>query len=371
MKKETGWMLLRFVLVVVAAIVIVWSIIKIFSFTYPFWIAAFFAWCLKPLSSFFQKKLRLPAGLAALTALLIGIAVFGGVIAALVYLIIDSIQRFSERAPELMEKAFSDIQEFLDRTITPFFREASGVAEDIGEGEDFSVNDGLSEIGAQLGTAISQVAQWAADGLTHLVISVPTFLVAFLFILIAIYFIGKDWDRMTAGAKAHIPTSVQDKIHRFHRAMWVRVFGYVKAQFILMTVTGIIVFTGLTILQIQGALLLSIIVGVAEFLPYLGTGTILIPWGIFQMVTGNIVLGLSLIILYIITMIIRQTIEPKVLSSSMNLNPLAVLISLFAGLKLFGAAGLFFGPAFLVLVVILIDIGVIEDLRKFIRYGFT
>src|SRR5690625_7973964 len=63
-------------------------------------------------------------------------------------------------------------------------------------------------------------------------------------------------------------------------------------------------------------------------------------------------------------------LEPKILSSSMNLNALAVLISLFAGLKLFGVVGVFLGPLILVIFVIFIDIGVVRDLADFVKYGF-
>lgn len=108
-----------------------------------------------------------------------------------------------------------------------------------------------------------------------------------------------------------------------------------------MFVTACIVFVGLLIIRVDNAWMLAIVVGIAELLPYLGTGTILIPWFIYLFITGDVSGGFGIAILYIIVVIIRQLLEPKVLSSHMNLNPIAVLISLFAGLRLFGAFGLF------------------------------
>ncbi|MFB4165541.1 sporulation integral membrane protein YtvI [Alteribacillus sp. JSM 102045] len=371
MKKETAWMIARFFMVTAAVFIIIWTTITLFKLTYPFWIAALFAWMLKPLSHILQRKFKFPAGLAALTSLLIGLSIFGGIITGLTFLIIDGIQRFADKAPTWMEDAFRNIQQFINETILPAWREASGAAENFSKREGFSFNEGISEIGTQIGTALGQFAQKIADGLTSIVLSVPTFLVAFLFILLAIYFFGKDWEKITDSVRQHVPIKLYKKTHAFHQAMWIRVFGYLKAQFILMTVTGIIVFIGLSLLRVDGVVTLAIIVGIAEFLPYLGTGTILLPWSLYLLVTGSIGLSISLAILYGVTMIVRQTIEPKVLSSSMNLNPIAVLVSLFAGLQLFGAVGLLFGPALLVIIVILIDIGVIEDIKYFIKYGFT
>ncbi len=370
-KKETSWMIARFFMVTAAIVIIVWAIVTLFKLTYPFWIAALFAWMLKPLSRLLQRQFKFPPGLAALTSLLIGLSIFGGIITGLTFLIIDGIQRFADRAPTWMEDAFHNIQQFINQTILPAWREVSGAAEDFSKREGFSFNDGISEIGTQIGTALGQFAQKIADGLTQIVLSVPTFLVAFLFILLAIYFLGKDWERIINALRKSTPLVLYKKTHAFHQAMWIRVFGYLKAQFILMTVTGIIVFIGLSLLRIDGAVTLAIVVGIAEFLPYLGTGTILLPWSLYLLVTGSIGLSISLAVLYGVTMIVRQTIEPKVLSSSMNLNPIAVLVSLFAGLQLFGAVGLLFGPVLLVIIVILVDIGVAEDIKRFIRDGFS
>ncbi|WP_026703320.1 sporulation integral membrane protein YtvI [Salibacterium aidingense] len=370
MKKETAWMIARLLIVVAAITALVWIVITVFKLTYPFWLAALFAWMLKPLSAFLHHKAKFPRGIAALSALIIGLSIIGGIITGLTFLVIDGIQRFADYAPSWMEQAFTHIQQFINQTLLPIWREISGVADNLSEGEGFSFNDGISEIGSQIGTAIGQFAQRIADGLTQIVLQVPTFLVAFLFILLAIYFIGKDWEKMSQWCRQYIPDQVNKKFRAFYYAMWGRVFGYIRAQLILMMITGIIVFIGLSLLRVDGKITLAIIVGIAEFLPYLGTGTILLPWSLYLLLTGNIGLSISLAILYGITMVVRQTIEPKVLSSSMNLNPIAVLVSLFAGLQLFGAVGLLFGPVLLVLIVILIDIGVFYDLKQFIVHGF-
>lgn len=149
-----------------------------------------------------------------------------------------------------------------------------------------------------------------------------------------------------------------------------RVLGFLRAQIILMAIASIVVFTGLTILRIDQAFTLALIVGVAEILPYLGSGTILIPWFIFLFLTGNISLGIGIAVVYGVTVAIRQSIEPKILSSSMNLNALSVLISLFIGYQLFGVVGVFLGPFILVLLVILKDVGVFHSLGHFVRDGW-
>ncbi|SFP58697.1 sporulation integral membrane protein YtvI [Salibacterium halotolerans] len=370
MKKETAWIIVRSLITVAAVAVVLWLIAVLFQLTYPFWLAAFFTWMLKPLSSFLHHKARFPRGIAALCALLFGLSVVGGIITGLTFLIIDGIQRFADKVPNWTEQTFSNIQRFFNESVLPLWQQIRGAADNLSSGQGLPINGGISQIGSQLGTAVGQYAQRLADALTQIVLNVPTFLVAFLFILIAIYFFGKDWEKFTRGAAHYIPESVLSRLRAFYFSLRSRVFGYIRAQLILMLITGIIVFIGLSLLQVNGKVLLSVIVGIAEFLPYLGTGTILLPWSLYLLLTGSIGLSIGLAVLYGITMIVRQTIEPKVLSSSMNLNPIAVLVSMFAGLQLFGAVGLLLGPVLLVLIVILIDIGVFRDLKQFIVHGF-
>lgn len=368
MKQTTGWMILRFVIVVIAAFALAWAIGKIFSYTYPFWIAAFFAWMLMPLTKWLHYKLRLPNGIAALVGLLLTLSIVGGIITGLIFLSIELFNVIAEKGPAWMESTFQQMQNFYNENILPFWERATGAASGIG-GQS-SVDQGIAQLGSQLGSGLGSVAQTIADALTQLILGIPTLLIVLLFIVLAIYFIGKDWNRYAGKMKLALPPFIIERLKAFYQAMWARVFGYIRAQLILMLVTGVIVLIGLLIMRVEGAYWLAVIVGVAEFLPYLGTGTILIPWGVYLIITGNFGLGLGLLILYTITMIVRQIIEPKVLSSSMNLNPLAVLVSLFAGLQMFGAVGLLAGPAILVLFIILWDIGVAKDISRFIRHGF-
>jgi predicted PurR-regulated permease PerM len=74
-------------------------------------------------------------------------------------------------------------------------------------------------------------------------------------------------------------------------------------------------------------------------------------------------------ILYIILLIGRQIVEPKVLASSVGLNPLPTLIGMFIGLKLFGVLGLIIGPVSLIVVDALNRANVIQDLRNYILAG--
>src|SRR5699024_1769717 len=115
------------------------------------------------------------------------------------------------------------------------------------------------------------------------------------------------------------------------------------------------------------ALTIAMIVGIAEILPYFGSGTILIPWFLYLFFTGDISMGIGLAVVYGVTVAVRQMLEPKILSSSMNLNALAVLISLCARLDLFGVFAGLHRPFILLIFLILIEAGFVRYLGDCVR----
>lgn len=364
-------MILRTVAIIVFLIVFGWFVARVFSLTYPFWFAALFAWMLQPVARFFQYKLKFNRGLASLFGLLGGILAISAVITGIVLLVYYSLRSFIEQVPTWIEEGAAKVQIFFNESIWPLWQQVLGAFDQFDNGSNSALTEAINQIGTSLSNFLGDLGQGILDVVGSILLGLPSFLVAFLFIILSIYFMGKSWSFYQAVYRRHVPGTLRRKGKEFTQAVRVRLFGFIRAQLILMFVTAVIVFIGLLILGVENSWMLAIVVGIAELLPYLGTGTILIPWFVYLFITGDISGGLGIAILYVIIVIIRQMLEPKILSTNMNLNPVAVLISLFAGLQMFGAFGLFLGPVILVLIVILNDVGFFRSIVQFIRVGFT
>jgi len=87
-----------------------------------------------------------------------------------------------------------------------------------------------------------------------------------------------------------------------------------------------------------------LVISFIDAFPVLGTGGVLVPWAIYEFLTKDIRMGVSLLILYVIVLVIRQMIEPKVVGEQIGLHPLMTLITMYLGMKFFGLPGLIFGP---------------------------
>lgn len=370
MTKNQAFIILRFLAVMGALIIAIYSFLWIFSLTYPFWIASLLVWMFYPLVRVLNKKARLPRGVAVFVVLFFSLVTIAGVITGLVFLIIFGTRRVTEFIPEWIETIAAHAQYFFNETILSLWQKL-GEALDVFTPElQSTLQGGITNFGAKLADYFSAFAQRALEGLTQLLAGIPTFIIAFVFIFVAFYFIGKDWERLLKWGQDLIPNPSVKRVILFKDTLRYRVFGFLKAQLILMFIAAFIVFIGMTILRVEHSITIAIIVGIAEILPYFGSGTILIPWFLYMFFTGNISMGIGLAIVYAVTFAVRQSIEPKVLSASMNINALAALVSLFVGIKMFGVFGVFLGPLLLIVLVVVIEVGLARDVLVFIKYGF-
>ncbi|SDY06767.1 sporulation integral membrane protein YtvI [Evansella caseinilytica] len=370
MTKTQAWAIVRFFSVVILLILAFWLFGWLFKATYPFWIATFLVWMFLPLIRLLRRRLRFPNGFAVLFTLLIGISTLIAAFVGLIYLIAFGIRRVSHYVPLWIETASVQVQQFFNDSVLPLWRHYSGFVDSLTPEQQSTLQEGITQLGSHLASMFADMGQALADALTHMIMLVPPIFIGFLFVFLAFYFIGKDWDQLLLKTKEKIPASLLKKMLEIRKMFQYRVFGFLRAQVIMMAIASMIVLIGLLILRIDQAFTIAAIVGIAEILPYFGSGTILIPWILYSFITGNISLGIGLAIVYGVTVLIRQSIEPKVLSSSMNLNTLSVLFSLFVGWQLFGIIGVFLGPFILVIFVIFTDVGITSEVTQFIRHGW-
>ena len=126
--------------------------------------------------------------------------------------------------------------------------------------------------------------------------------------------------------------------------------SYAKAYLLIMLLTFCEVFVGLLIMRRRYAFILAFLIAVVDILPIFGAGTVIIPWAVFELITKDTRTGLGLLILYGVVTIIRQIAEPKIVGESLGIHPLATLVAMFAGLKLFGFVGVLFAPMVAIVV---------------------
>ena len=337
----------------------------VFPFIFAFVVAAVLQKPLKLLT----KSEKAPKGIisAALSLFVFGIIitafVLGGV--RLVYGIKDLITYFTDRCSNLVE--FFDVLKtgYLGLEIAQILpAEANNaitsgidsVSEYIASGDIFTtLTANVSKFISPIGSVIS---------------TVPNFIVGFVVSAVATCFMTSTYDDIKGFIIRQFSEENQYKVRRAKYILLSSVGKMIKAYIGIIFITTVEVFVGLSILKLIGVhdgshiLIISFIIACIDIIPVLGTGTVVLPWSVYSFVTGNIGMGIGLIVIYAVITVIRQFIEPKLVAGQVGISPVVTIIAMFIGIKIFGAVGIFILPLLVIIINLLNDEGIIHVFNK-------
>lgn len=169
---------------------------------------------------------------------------------------------------------------------------------------------------------------------------IPNALVNVIVTILSSYFFIAEQDKIVEFWKKHLPESVKGYGRYLKNDVKKLIGGYFLAQFRIMFVVAVILVVGFLVLGIKYAFLIGVLVAILDFLPLFGTGTVLIPWALFKLLSADYPLAAGLALLYVLTQVIRQVIQPKIVGDSMGLPPLWTLVFLYLGFKIHGISGM-------------------------------
>ncbi len=131
--------------------------------------------------------------------------------------------------------------------------------------------------------------------------------------------------------------------------------AYLKTQGKLFIIMCLLCVPTLTFSGIQAGWLLGILAGVTDFFPVFGTGIVLVPTALWQFLEKDYVTGIVCAILFIVCAAVREILEPKFLGNAVKLPSIGIWISIYAGIQIFGASGIFKGPIGYLLICTIYD----------------
>ncbi|MDF2945461.1 MAG: ytvI [Bacillales bacterium] len=367
MSRNFVYGLVRFVFVLFCAVAGLYLTYHIASLTYPFIIGLVLAYVINPLVRFIEKGIRLPRGFSVFVSILI---VFGALIAILTILIselISGIDYLLLIVPTKFAHLVNMVEVYFTSSILPWYEGIATKFDRLDHNSQSTIIENVKAISQNLAEQGQHLLRAILLGITATITYLPNIVTTLVFSMLATFFISKDWDRLKNLTDNLMPERAKDGSKVVSTNLQFALIGFVKAQLTLITYTAVIVLLGLLILRVPYAITLAVIIGVVDLLPYLGTGFVFVPWIVYLFFTGDTSLAVWLLGLYGIVLIQRQIMEPRVMASSIGLDPLATLIAVFVGFQLFGFIGLMVGPLFLVIINALWDAKVLQDIWYFIK----
>lgn len=211
-----------------------------------------------------------------------------------------------------------------------------------------------------LSTGADYLAELISDFLKNLVSALPGFLVSCIVSVVSACFFAFKYDKMINFIKRQLSYKSVEVVKKVKRVINFSIFNYLKGYSILTLITFAEMLIGLFVLNVKNAFPLALIIAFVDLLPIFGTGTVLIPWGIVQIVMGNTFLGVGLLCLYAVSAILRYFLEPKIIGNKVGVEPIVSLFAMFVGLKLFGILGLILLPLTVSVLTVLHNNGLIR-----------
>lgn len=335
--------ILNFIFVITVVLLLFLVLPKLLSFFLPFVIGWIVAMVANPLVRFLEKKVKILRKHSSAIIIIIVVAAIVGTIYLVVAILVRESVQLVKDLPTITQQAGDKFNEFM-----LYIRKISGtmpsniqdMIDKITVGVRDSINAYVDNLEVDLMDKAGDFAVDVAEG----------FLIAIVTILSA-YFFTANRDELVAGMKKRFPESVINYWNLVYDN-FIRAFaGYFKAQFKIMLVLIGIMFIGFEILRVDYSFVIAFGIAILDLLPVFGTGAILWPWALIDMVSGNYIRAVGLVIIYLICQVVKQLLQPKMVGDSIGLHPLATLVFLFIGYKLFGVLGMIIGiPVGMVLV---------------------
>lgn len=232
---------------------------------------------------------------------------------------------------------------------------------------DHGIIDSLtSTIFEYLKVAVSDFSSLTAFARDR-VVGITSFGVSVLIFAMGCYFITADYPTICNNLANRLGVNLTELLNQV-KAITIAAFGgYIKSRAIVAAGVGFIIFIGFILIGQEYALLLALIMAVLDFIPIIGSGTLLVPWSIIDLLTGNITQGLQLLAIYGVVTVYRNIAEPKVVGDKTGLSPTLSLITIYIGMRVAGVVGMILGPVLTIVIINSLKIGVLRDTRDDIQ----
>ena len=207
------------------------------------------------------------------------------------------------------------------------------------------IGDPAEYLNTQLQQLLSALASRLASAFGLFLRRLPGVLLFALVSVIACFYFAVEYERVRGVLLRLLPQRFAARLPAWRRRVFAALKRCLRAYFLLFLLTLLELTLGFALLRVEYPFLIALLGAALDILPVLGVGTLLIPWAIFALMTGATLRGVGLLVLYAVMTVIRQIAEPHLVGKSLGLHPLLMLIAFYVGLKLFGFAGIFIGPA--------------------------
>lgn len=333
----------RKILILLFTILGIYLAFKFAIFYMPFLIAFILSQLIEPIIRFLMRNFKTRRKVSAIIVFVISLSIIIGLLAwGIVSLVSETYNLLNGLNGyfEIISSKFQNIMSKIDLS-------KLNLSKDIIN----TINNSALDV-------LSAITEWAKGFLTNLlniITSIPTMGIYAVITILSLYFICTDKIYMLDQLEHHFPRTWVKRISKFIKEVSSSLGALLKAEVILVLVSFVICLIGLYIFKMAGLnvgypLIAALGIGFVDALPIFGSATAIIPWAIISAFNGDIKLAICLLVLLAIMSIVRQIIEPRIVSGQIGIHPIFTLIAMYTGFKFIGILGMLLGPIILIIL---------------------
>lgn len=292
----------------------------------PFLVAFLLAWILKFPTDFLTKRIKVKRKIAAVFVLISFFVLIG-----------FSCFLLGRSMFGMAKTAWSGFMEFCSGTLIPVMDSFTDMCKDLGD-----TSDGTAVIDAR--SLLADVSGNVVSGVSGAVSCLPAVCMNLLIIIIETIFLELEYPQIMKFIRKRTPEKWHSYLGESKRAIHGMFGKYAMSYVFIFFLTFVELFAGLWLLGIRQAFATALFIAILDILPVLGTGTILLPWGVFAFFCRDRMLGGGILLLYLFITIVRNIVEPRLVGKQMGLSPSVTLPAILIGYKFFGILGVFLLP---------------------------
>lgn len=361
--KQSSTTYLKVILNLVTALIVlllcIFLLPKCIIFFMPFVIGWIISLIASPVVRFFEEKLKIRRkGASVIVIVAVLAAVILIVYAAGVQLVREGID-FINELPLMGESIMEE------------FNEAGNNLQGVYDRLPRDVQYTLDNIGTEFGDYFSGIMENAGtptfEAVGNVAKQLPDIFLGVIMCILSAYFFVADKSYMSDIMKKYVPDSIRYRFELVRRSFRNAVGGYFKAQFKIECWIYILLVIGLLTLHVRYALLVALGIAFLDFLPVFGTGTVMIPWSVIEILSKDYKMAVGLLIIWCVGQLVRQMIQPKIVGDSMGMNAIPTLFLLFIGYKAAGVLGMILAVPIGIIILNLYEEGVFDTTKQSIQ----
>ena len=325
---------------------------RLLVFFVPFVIGWFISYIASPTVNWLEKRLKITKKLGSV---LIIIGVLAGLV--LIFYLIGS--KLWEEIAGLVRDLpvmYRDLESGLDK----IGNSTQGFFEMLPVSVQNAWNTFVINLDKTAGDVMGQISEPTVTAAGNIAKKIPPILIGTIVTFISAYFFIAEREDVIRWSKKVMPDPIVNRMSMVIYNLKYAVGGYFKAQFKIMIVVFLILMVGFLVLGVSFNFLLALLIAFLDFLPFFGTGTALIPWAVYKFLVADYKMVAGLLILYGVTQLVRQLIQPKLVGDSMGLKPLVTLVFLYMGYRVGGIFGMIFAVPVGLIVINLYKAGALS-----------